>query len=52
VPAPLAALAMRCLEKDPAARPARGHDLADALYAWLATQGGGDGAARVARPVA
>jgi len=52
VPAPLAALAMRCLEKDPAARPARGHDLADALYAWLATQGGGDGSARVARPVA
>lgn len=52
VPAPLATLAMRCLEKDPAARPQRGHDLADALYAWLATQGGGDGTARAARPSA
>lgn len=52
VPAPLAALVMRCMEKDPAARPQRGHDLADALYAWLATQGVGDGTARAARPLA
>ncbi len=35
VPAELSAIVMRCLSKAPAARYARGHDLADALVAFL-----------------
>src|SRR5690606_13067432 len=38
-PAGLAAIAMKLLEKQPEARYQRGHDVADALYKWLATQG-------------
>jgi serine/threonine-protein kinase len=39
VPAPLAAITMRCLAKSPAERYVRGHDLADALIAFLAERG-------------
>jgi serine/threonine-protein kinase len=35
VPAPLAAIAMRCLAKAQGDRYQRGNDLADALIAWL-----------------
>jgi serine/threonine-protein kinase len=35
VPAPLAEIVMRCLAKDPADRPQRGQDLADALLQFL-----------------
>ena len=39
VPRGLAAITMRCLEKAPEARFQRGHDLAEALYDWMATSG-------------
>jgi serine/threonine-protein kinase len=39
VPMSLARVVMQCLEKDPAARPQRGHELADALYAFLSEAG-------------
>jgi serine/threonine protein kinase len=39
IPAPLAAIVMRCLAKPPAERYARGNDLADALIAWIASTG-------------
>jgi len=39
VPAALAAITMRCLAKSPAERYQRGHDLADALIAFLADRG-------------
>ena len=45
----LAAIVMRCLDKAPEARFQRGHDLADALTAWLAAAGATTGA-RAARP--
>lgn len=45
----LAAIVMRCLDKAPEARFQRGHDLADALTAWLAAAGASTGA-RAARP--
>lgn len=52
VPAELAAIAMRCLEKSPDARYQRGHDLADAIYAWLAQAGLHDEPpVRASRPV-
>jgi serine/threonine-protein kinase len=52
VPAQLAAIAMRCLEKSPDARYQRGHDLADAIYAWLAQAGLQDEPpVRASRPV-
>ena len=35
VPAPLSEIVMRCLQKRPEDRYARGHELADALLAWL-----------------
>ncbi len=35
----LAAITMRCLEKSPDARFQRGHDLAAAIYDWMATEG-------------
>ncbi len=35
VPEGLAAIVMALLEKDPAARYQRGHDLADAIYHWM-----------------
>ncbi len=41
-PPQLAAIAMRCLAKDPAERYARGNDLADALIGYLALGPGGD----------
>jgi serine/threonine-protein kinase len=37
IPAGLSDIAMRCLAKSPAARYARGHDVADALIAFLRT---------------
>lgn len=39
VPAGLADITMRCLEKSPDDRCQRGHDLADALYAWMTQSG-------------
>ena len=39
VPRGLAAITMRCLEKAPEARFQRGHDLAEALYSWMGTEG-------------
>ena len=50
VPAELAAITMKCLEKAPEARYQRGHDLADALYDWLHAQGPQGAHARAARP--
>jgi serine/threonine protein kinase len=38
VPPLLSQIVMRCLAKEPADRFARGHDLADALLAWLGEQ--------------
>ena len=38
-PAGLAAIAMKLLEKQPEARYQRGHDVSDALYQWIASQG-------------
>jgi serine/threonine-protein kinase len=37
VPSGLSQIVMRCLDKSPAGRYARGHDLADALIAYLHT---------------
>jgi eukaryotic-like serine/threonine-protein kinase len=37
-PEGLAAVTMKLLEKAPEARYQRGHDVADALYAWMATE--------------
>jgi hypothetical protein len=37
IPVGLSDIAMRCLAKSPAARYARGHDVADALIAFLRT---------------
>lgn len=48
IPAGMAAIVMRCLEKKPEDRYARGHDLADALLTWL----GNDPNARHARAIA
>ena len=45
IPPTLSAIVMKCLEKRPEDRYARGHDLADALIDWV----GNDPAARVAR---
>ena len=39
VPPALGAIVMRCLAKSPAERYQRGHDLADALIAFLADRG-------------
>ena len=39
VPEVLAEITMRLLEKQPEARYQRGHDAADALYAWIGEQG-------------
>ncbi len=39
VPRGLAEITMRCLEKAPEARFQRGHDLAEALYDWMAASG-------------
>ena len=51
VPAPLAQAVMRCLEKDPNARPQRGQDLSDLLLDFLHSVGHhAPGAVRAARP--
>ncbi|MCL4214439.1 MAG: serine/threonine protein kinase [Gemmatimonadales bacterium] len=50
VPAGLAEITMKCLEKAPEARYQRGHDLADALYAWLDATGQPAAPARASRP--
>jgi serine/threonine protein kinase len=55
IPTPIADIVMRCLNKAPADRYARGDDLADALIAWLGTMedvAGPMRAAVVARHVA
>jgi len=39
LPRGLVAITMRCLEKAPEARYQRGHDLAEALYDWMGTEG-------------
>jgi len=39
IPAEIAAIVMKCLEKDPAGRPQRGFELADALLAFLSQFG-------------
>ena len=39
VPAGLAEITMKLLEKQPEARYQRGHDVADALYEWIGAQG-------------
>jgi serine/threonine-protein kinase len=53
IPAPLAAIVMRCLEKNPAMRYERGNDLADALINFLSTASAHNEfrMARTARPV-
>jgi len=52
LPKGLAAITMRCLEKAPEMRYQRGHDLAEAIYDWLHTEGVHDGSpVRAARPV-
>jgi serine/threonine-protein kinase len=51
VPAPLAQVVMRCLEKDPNARPQRGQDLSDLLFDFLHSVGHHTpGAVRAVRP--
>ena len=49
VSANLSAIVMRCLEKNPADRYARGTELADALIGYLATASGGREYHRLAR---
>lgn len=52
VPEGLAKIVMTCLEKAPEARYQRGHDLADAIYAWMhATGVREEPPVRAARPV-
>ena len=51
VPAPLAQVVMRCLEKGPNARPQRGQDLSDLLFDFLHSVGHHTpGAVRAVRP--
>ena len=50
IPAELAAIAMKCLEKAPEARYQRGHDLAAELYDWLHKQGKPEAPSRASRP--
>lgn len=52
LPEGLAAITMACLAKDPDHRYQRGHDLADAIYAWMFESGvREDPPARASRPV-
>lgn len=52
VPEGLAAIVMKCLEKAPEARYQRGHDVADAIYAWMHAAGvREEPPVRAARPV-
>ena len=53
VPADLVEFYFRMMQKDPAARPQTGQEVADALQAWLAKQGGAgrQGTAAHQRPV-